>query len=122
MNAREVMVVQLATKTYAWILNVEKEFVLVESVSVMKITLAMEMFALIFVMVSIVEPAVIVREEFVAVMNVLSTLIILVLTCVKASIVEAAVTAQVVSVPVKQDISRLEIFVKKHVRLILVRN
>ena len=66
-NAREVMVEQLVTLTYAQTLNVEMVFVLAEIVSVMKITSMMVPFALTFVMVSIVEPAVFVRKEFVTV-------------------------------------------------------
>ena len=63
-----------------------------------------------------------VLTEAVSVMKVMPMLEIFVWTCVKGSTVEAANIVQVVSVAVKQDMSKLEISVKKHVRLILVRN
>jgi len=69
-----------------------------------------------------VELAVIVWEEFATVVKVMSILKMFVLTCVKQSTVEMVELVQVVTVTVKQDMPRLEIFVKKHVRLILVRN
>ena len=77
-NARGVMVEQLVTLTCAQILNVEMEFVLMGSVSVMKTTSTMETFVLTFVKVSIVEPAVIVHKEFATVMKVMQILTILV--------------------------------------------
>ena len=44
-TAREIMVAQLVTWTCAWTLNVGTELVLKETVSVMKATLIMEIFA-----------------------------------------------------------------------------
>ena len=92
---------QLVTLIYAQTLNVETEFVLTETVSVMKVTSMMVRFAWTFVKVSIVESAVFVREEFVIVVKVMSILKMFVLTCVKQSTVEMVELVQVVYVAVK---------------------
>ena len=68
------MVGELVTLTYAQASNVETELVLRVPVNVMKVTSMRVRLALTFVMVSIVEPAVFVREEFVIVMKVLQML------------------------------------------------
>ena len=72
------MAEQLVTLTCAWTLNVETEIVLREPVNVMKVTSMMVPFALTFVKISIVGPAVFVRKESVAVIKVMPTLEILV--------------------------------------------
>ena len=100
-NAQEISVEQLVALTYAQILNAVMEFVLLESASVIKVTSMMVTFAWIFVKVSIVEPAVIVREEFVVVMKVMSILEMFVLTCVNQSTVVMVELVQVVYVAVK---------------------
>ena len=103
-NVQEIMVDQLVTLTYAQILNAVMEFVLLESVSVMKVTSMMVTFAWTFVKVLIAETAVFVRKEFVIVVKVMSILKMFVLTCVKVLTVEMVELVQVATVTVKQDI------------------
>ena len=88
----------------------------------MKVTSMMVTFAWTFVKVSIVETAVFARKEFVIVVKVTPILKMFVLTCVKVLTVEMVELVQVATVSVKQDMSRLEIFVRKRVHSILVRN